>query len=663
MPYPAPAVPGYVDKSTVITAAEMNWLDQQARSAVSLLSFAGADPTGTTDSTAALTAALASLSPGGALRIPAGTWKIWRGNGGPIADNILADNITVFGDGAATVIVGYNALGTTPPADPGNEYYNVFQATSRSGITIRDMSFQGYCTPVSFFSCSDIEIRNLQDNALISNGYLRDKSIYLYKCSGVRVFGGQLINHNFGIYLSGDGTTQTSRVKIIGVTFKHTAAAGSYVSLFPVGVYLYFADATQIVACSFERIYSSTPSGNQGTGIGYGVYDGDGTCGDILVSSCSFNYPALSTMRAIGVLTSSARTFTVSGCTFFVASGAQVQFGILGQINAPVSPSWSFTHNEFYWVEAAFRSAMISVQPGGSTTTQAPAVFVSGNQLRGGYWGYYSVYTGNAVQSIVNNYMSGQAGNQIQLDGEATRPYMFPHISGNTLGQCQLSSIVLNSYTLGAHIVDNVILDGNQSNTASTAAIVCATYSYVGHYAGNTIGNTPRGGGLFAYALDQGGNEVDRIFKTITGSNTLLGVGDRSSTLYDNTPPANSAFDMALHDFISNSAPVSGSAPGWYCVFRLATTLTGDASSASKILNVTSNTGVQAGDVLLLVKHADPYSTGDYANVLNWHVDVVNSTGAGTITVNNGIDPGDGTYSSATSIVRVYRTKAAASIA
>jgi hypothetical protein len=131
---------------------------------VSVMAY-GAKGDGVTDDTAAINAALAALPNGGALYLPSGTYRVFRASQ---PDNIICDNLTIFGDGPATIING-NPFFALPSTDYSQNVV-VFQATGRNNITIRDMSFVGACGPVTLRECTNIKILNIRDDAQLVGG-------------------------------------------------------------------------------------------------------------------------------------------------------------------------------------------------------------------------------------------------------------------------------------------------------------------------------------------------------------------------------------------------------------------------------------------------------------------------------------------------------------
>lgn len=627
------------------------------KESVSVADF-GAVGDGVTDDTAAIVAALASLTSGGALYFPPGTYVVQRGNGAAPTDTIIADNVTIYGAGA--VISGYKDDGTTPN-NAGNQYYNVFQATNRSGVTIRDLAFAGYTTPVSLFGCSNVLIEGVSDTGLLANagGYMRDKSLYLHQCTDVRVVGCRFLNVNSSVYLSGDGTTRTGQVVVSACHFEHNVAAGSFTAIFPVGVYHYYADDVVVSGCAFRNIYSSVDSGTTGTGMGYGVYEGDGTGDKLSVTGCTFQYDGNGSKNAIGICVNYARDVVVSGNAFRSESGGRMVNAVLVDTKDDGSIR-NINGNTISAADSTTKQGICCK----ATTEQAARFLITGNAIEGCEVAIY-VVNGLAKVLISNNFLDGQYAEGIRVGGSATNRMRFPVISGNRISGCANNALYLFQM-VSPQIVGNTILDGNTGATAGDAgaAIYMMSFAFGSLIANNTIGNTAFGGGAFTYGVQNASSVTSRIFKDISHGNSFLGLSPNTQFgRFSTTAPTVGIFDVNKGDFVQNVQLGAGGVPGWYCVEVRTPTLAADASSASTTITLSSTGSVSAGDVILLCKSADPYA-GDYADTNKWHADTVASvTNSTQLVLTNGIPAGDGTYTAGTASVRIARFKAAAAVA
>ena len=606
--------------------------------------------------------ALATFTNGGHLHFPAGAYRVHRGTGSLLADNIIAGNLTISGDGAATEFYGLNGAGALPN-NVGNEFYNVFQATSVNNITLRDMAFTGYCTPLSLFSCGgNIVVDNIQDNGLLANAgtYLRDKTCYFHKCSDVKVTKSDFNNSQFGVYLSGDSGTRTAKATVSGNTFRQTAAAGAFTCLFPVGVYVYYADDVVVTSNVFEDIYSSLDNGTTGTGIGYGVYESDGASNAVTLSANTFRYNGKGSKRAIGAYINYALLFTATGNTIYAPSSGALNDGIRSDIKI-TNAKRTITGNSMSLGATTFGVYITD----DSTSGFLSKATVSGNTIYGGA-NAIRVEAPNCGVTIANNTCHGQLEAALFLAGAAANPLKFPLIQGNLVSGGQTNAILFNQYVVSPAIIGNVLLDGNLGNTAGDngAAILFASLSHGLFLAGNVIGNTAAGGGLFTYGVQNASNAADRIFKDITYGNTFLGLANNLQLgRYSAASPTNGFFDITKGDFIQNVQLNAGGIPGWYCALKLTPTLTVNASSASTTVTVNSTSSMAAGQVVLLTRNASPYDA-DYYTATKWHVDTIDSVTSGTdFVLTTGIPAGDGTFEAGTAAVVVASFKAAAVIA
>lgn len=112
--------------------------------------------------------ALASLTSGGVLSLTNGaTYTVNRGNGNFWADTIMADNITIEGNGAT--IHGLPATGVIAN-DRYNQFYNIFQATGRRGLGFRNLKVTGALAMASLYRCTNLRFDHVEDDGALAQG-------------------------------------------------------------------------------------------------------------------------------------------------------------------------------------------------------------------------------------------------------------------------------------------------------------------------------------------------------------------------------------------------------------------------------------------------------------------------------------------------------------
>lgn len=622
----------------------------------------GAVADGLTDTTAAIAAALASLVLGGIMFLPKGTYRIQRGNGGLVADNIVYNNTTIRGTGLDTVIAGLNAANTVPN-NRGNEYYNAFQATSKSNITIEKLSLIGYLTLVSAFSCTGVTVNEVYTDGWLNNAgmYLRDKSVYFSKSTEIRCLNSKFINGNFEVYFggTGSGANACGVCLVDGCFFENTLAAGTYDNTFPVGVYAYYVDKVIVTRCRFKNIYSSLDSGTLGTGMGYGVYEGDGSANAVEVSDCIFEWTVRGLKRAIGILISKSIQTVISNNIFSADANSNLIAGVYLDYKV---------NNQRTIVEGntALKTSNTTFSQAFMSYAAAKAVTIYRNNLVRGW--NIAFYVGIYAQatSISGNICEDQDQYGIQVEGPTNSYIGNTQIANNIIQRAGLTGIALQSFVVGVQIIGNTILDCNQDNVGGTTAsgIRMHTGCYGSLMANNVIGNTPVGNGHIQFGISFTQTRGNRIFKDIFSNNSFIALANGLGYYECETAmPTNGIFDISKGDFIINSDLDAAETPGWYCVAAYRPTLSANASNASLTVTVSSTAGMQSGDRVLLCKSTNPYVGDDYYNSNDWHADVINNvTGPTTFTLTTGIPVGDGTYVAGTAAVVVARFKAAAVI-
>lgn len=270
----------------------------------------GAKGDGVTDDTSSIRAALAALTSGGTLYFPAGTYLV---DGVYLGPSITANGVTICGAGKSSIIKGSRLTN-----DVGNQYYNIFEASGVTGITLKDLRFEGYVCGLYASECSDVTVENISGNWYIQNasGYYFDKSLLFNKCDNVRVSSSHFENFTFAVYFGGVAGNRNTNCTVTGCTFEHTRSiADGYTSYFPVGVYIYYADGVTVAGNTFRNIYSHVDNGTAGTGMGYGVYEGDGACTSLTITGNNFEFTGRGVKRTNPIYVTQALTSTISGNT------------------------------------------------------------------------------------------------------------------------------------------------------------------------------------------------------------------------------------------------------------------------------------------------------------------------------------------------------------
>lgn len=622
----------------------------------------GAKGDGVTDDTTAIINALAALTSGGSLYFPSGTYIYNQATGQP--DTIVSSNIEIYGDGPKSLFVTAGPGGVTPNSY-GNQNTRVFSSytVARSNITIRDLSFQGFVTPIALWDCSNVNIQRIQDNGLQNNAskHMRQETIYLAGCSKVKISDCTFTNSMWNIYLT-SSITKCFDIIITNNIFEHTATAGNYTAQFPVGTYATGVDRLIWSGNIIKNIYSSVDNGDIATGMGYGFYAGDAVCGAISIIDNHFIFEGRSLKQAIICFGSQCSSFIVQGNTISVSAvattapvGIQYNYTTGGQSDLIIKGNYFNTAN----TTGAF--CVI----GGTALACSGKVSICDNIARRGYQGILITACPGVDVSITNNELTGQSYHQIYIYTPTnTLPIRKPYIAFNRLSGGAGFGIYLGSFVTEVMVICNRIVDGNTSNVGGVSAINCVSGTRGGTFIGNTMGNTSGGGGYYYQGVTQDTNTYYSILKNICYNNSFINLPTAAEFVGFYTSSPAGMYDVTKGDFFANSNLNAGSTPGWYCTATFTPALTANASSASTTITCASTTGMLAGDQVLLVKNQDVIGSGNYAQNTNlWQDSIASVTNGTQFVLTTGIPGGNGTFTAGTAYLGVQRYKAAASIA
>ena len=461
----------------------------------------GADPTGVASSSTAFQSAINSLTNGGSVYVPQGTYLL------NVTDGVLLDNnITMFGDGAASVIRF------------GNQ--DSLKADGKSNITIQSVKFKSENARVYFKACTNVKIIDcLGDGIRTSGGNLTQQGFWFDGCDDVLIENPYFQNYANAIYFEKNVTVPCGIVRVQGGRIEQTTHGSSI--QYPTGVYTVNAKYTYVDGVTFLNIKPSSDSTDPSP-IGYGVYEGDGTDGNldlVSVTNCTFiDGDGYTAFPMVGILTSIAKIGNVDNCTFRggfqgFAYGARTQ-----KIqNCLFDGSWVYT---------------------GATT----GITNYKNQL----------FSNNIFQNINAYPLIVQNGAPPLVESTL--------IVGNTFQNCAYGVWVFNA--IYGNFIGNKFIDcntaGSDANDFTQGAIVF-NGPQQGFVDGNTVMNLNNG--LSDYAVV---SAVTAHGIVVTANNYFKGmlVGPMKRPL--TAPPTTYTWQVGAS--IYNWSPSAGSAPGWVCV-------------------------------------------------------------------------------------------------
>jgi len=460
----------------------------------------GADPTGAASSTTAIQTAVDSLTNGGVVYFPQGTYLLNVTNG-----VTLDNNIALVGDGPATIIK-FGAQDS-------------LTAVSKTNVEIRNIKFKNENYRVYFNKCTNVQLIDCHGDGLITAGNITQQGFWFAGCNNVLIQNPTFVNYRDCIYLSADdwptGTNPCGRVSVVGGSIIQTNH-GTGMD-YPTGVYGFQVQYLYVDGVYFQDIKPSAGS----TGTGYGVYEGDGTLGNLTlvqVSNCIFKNVDAATTAYVGILTSVARDTVVDTCYF-----QNVSTGFwYGSQNTKIN-------------NCVFDNSQCISAP----TIGVPQYdsFVATNN----YFFNNSAGTGLIVQ---NDNTSGNLGNAL--------------IANNYFKNIDKGALWLRFVDFAA-VTDNYFEDCNVSGDAND--YFNGGINFFGCTAGLVDGNT-----IIRGTLGNNGYGITSAATThainITPNNRIIG---SASVLRPLTAPPTIGI-WSPGQYIHNWSPAAGGTPGWVCV-------------------------------------------------------------------------------------------------
>ena len=502
---------------SMITGASVNVLD------------CGADKTGGVSSSVAFQTAVNLLPNGGEIVLPSGTYLLdLTGSGVSIGNNI-----TITGVGSASII----------KFGAGSSLF----ATGKSNITIRNVKFKSENHRVYFENCTNVQLLDcLGDGLVTTSNLLTGQGFWFAGCDNVTISNPQFDNYADCIYLDVNGATPCGTTTVTGGVIQHTTHGVN--RSFPTGVYAYQAKNTYVNGVMFKNIKPSSNAILGGTG--YGVYEGDGTDGNlkiVSVNNCTFiDDDGYTTFPMIGILISVSEKGIVDGCKFF-GPFQGVTYGARNQT----------IQNCFF--------------DGSYVNTTGTGVITGYKNL---------LFSNNVIQNVDNSPLI------IQADGNILESAL---VIGNTFQNCKYgiwANLVTYPIFIGNKIVD--LNTNNSSNDWERGGI-----NFYGPQQGFVDGNTflNLSTGSMQYGLVSAATSHGIVF---TANNYMKGmtVGPMLRPL----TAAPTTYIWKVGDSIYNWGITAGGYPGFICT-NASDVTTGSVGTGSANLTVVG-TGIQNGDVI-----------------------------------------------------------------
>jgi hypothetical protein len=520
------------------TGAVNRPFDQKLAESVSVLDF-GADRTGVTSSTTAFQNAINSLTSGGQIVVPAGTYYL-------ATTVTVNNNITFIGQGTASIITS-NAATTLSNTVDGS-----FCASSKSNIAFKDLKFTCRTTGnfrIKLILCSNVVIDGCYFTGDLTSGELAEQCVYVGGSANVTVQNTTFLNWRDAVYICKDNHSTGTSSGYVAVTNSFFEQINHGLNhRYPTGVYVYFGEDTLVTNCTFKNI---KPSLIDPSYAGYGVYEGDGTSLSVTVNGCKF-------IDDDGIVTSASR-----GVAFQEADQGQV------------------TGCYFSGLTEGFAYAAINTEIVGNTFANCKQAITA-----------YS--SGILPQSLLissNNIVTCPGGNGIQVGGTGNANFVSCLISNNYIKNCLTAGISIQEANY-SQIIGNTIIDCNTSDGTSTDFNIGISYygPVYGFVDGNSVINTATGKmryGISGYATS---------YNIIVTQNNYI--KDMITGATFNTRVAAPTFGTWMQGtkfYYWNAT--SGSVEGTVCTVTSKST-TGTIASSSNSLTVASGTGFTNGNYI-----------------------------------------------------------------
>lgn len=240
---------------------------------------------------------------GGLVYFPAGTYLFDINTD---MQDSFAEGMVIKGDGASTVIKFSGGQS--------------IRALSLENAGISDVHLDSQNGYISFELCDKVRIERVSGQGLrTSGGDLSQRGFEIRGCAYTEVLDCDFDNYNYAVFFLKSGTTSCGTARIRGGLYQHTDPTSGTGVANPCGIYAWQIAYVFVEGVAFKNIKPSDAAGSPF--YGFGVYEGDGTDGElefVSVKDCIFIRDTVAARGSlmVGVLTSLANVSVVDNCEF-----------------------------------------------------------------------------------------------------------------------------------------------------------------------------------------------------------------------------------------------------------------------------------------------------------------------------------------------------------
>lgn len=529
--------------------------------------------------------------------------------------------------------------GASKRFDPSLFTPNVFEqvaywAVGKSGIRIK-LGNGGAVTSVILDSCTDCKVEGGSQNGRVSggaySGYHWPVSVQLKNCVRCHVTGGSYGNFESGVRHDGAVSTRCRDCIVSGNTFWSDGFTTRPGFDFVTGVYIFYADESVIRGNTFRNLRPSFPNGNKGSGMGYGVYEGDGACRSLIVGGNTFVLDTADAYGMNGVYVTTCKNLVLEPNTFRWNSTNANSIPIAVDLlpNDATTPGAQRINIKGGAIEMEGGTNRYAITIGTSDTSAYPAIVsVTGAQVTGARVQLTKSHV-RPVQYLVDDVAVDQSPfGGIELIGDV--PIDSPIITNCRVTRSGWYGILLST-CIKSQCSGNTLFDGNQKNDADesrSSGIALANFSYGGTFTDNRGGNRTGYGGHMTRGVFAGSSTQRFLYRQ--ANNAFVGlpanIAANHGGFYTAAPLG--TWDTVVGDVVMNSKAAAGDPLGWRCVQRIETTLGASLSSGATTVTLASTNFMLAGDAFQVVTSSANVESDPGNNYVHYYGSVLSITDA-----------------------------------